>query len=336
MRKLYLLLTVFTAFTTVQAQVSNEEKTSQAFRHLDISLTAGTTGIGFDLATPIVSDLVQLRAGFDIMPRWEKKMHFDIQSFDADGNVVSQKFDRLSSLMYDVTGYKVDANIDMIGKPTYWNVKLLVDVFPFRNKHWHFTAGFYWGPSKIAEAYNTTEDAPSLFAVGMYNHLYQNAWNNYNGIYTPLYELNEDTDIMLDGEIRDKLLQYGRMGIHVGDYVRDIYDADGNLIHHEGEPYRMEPDENSMVRATAKVNSFKPYLGFGYGGRLIKGNDNYHVSFDCGLLFWGGTPDCFTHDGTNLTKDVRNISGKVGTYVDLMSDFKVFPVLNLRLTKKIF
>ena len=337
MKKFYLFLLAIAAWTNTQAQGVEEPKKLKAFNHLDVSFTAGTTGLGFDVAAPI-GDYVQLRTGFDWMPRWEKEMSFDIQSFSNDGKISSltEKFDRISKLMYEVTGYRVDSNIDMIGKPTYWNFKFLVDVFPFRNKHWHFTAGFYWGPSKIAEAYNTTEDAPSLFAVGMYNHLYQNAWNNYNGIFTPLYVLNEDTEITLSPEIIERLLRYGRMGIHVGDYAHDIYDAEGNIIHHEGEPYRMEPDENSMVRANAYANSFKPYLGFGYGGRLIKGNDNYHISFDCGVLFWGGTPDCITHDGTNLTKDVRDINGKVGRYVDLIKSVKVFPVLNVRLTRKIF
>jgi hypothetical protein len=91
-----------------------------------------------------------------------------------------------------------------------------------------------------------------------------------------------------------------------------------------------------MVTVTAKSNSFKPYLGFGYGGRMIKNRDDWQVSFDCGAMFWGGTPNLYMHDGINLTEDVENISGQVGTYVDLFSAFKVFPVLSFRITKRIF
>ena len=43
-----------------------------------------------------------------------------------------------------------------------------------------------------------------------------------------------------------------------------------------------------------------------------------------------------THDGTNLTKDVENISGKVGDWVDFLGGFKVYPVLQVRFTKTIF
>ena len=96
------------------------------------------------------------------------------------------------------------------------------------------------------------------------------------------------------------------------------------------------PDENSMVKAWAYANRIKPYVGFGYGGRLLKKDDSWHVSFDCGAMFWGGVPKVVTHDGTDLVNDVRNIPGKVGDYVDIIKNFHVFPVLNLRLTKRLF
>ena len=112
-----------------------------------------------------------------------------------------------------------------------------------------------------------------------------------------------------------------------------VLDENGNKIQ---KPYRMEPDNNCQVSAKATVNSFRPYLGFGYGGRLLKKDDRYQVSFDAGLMFWGGTPDIITHDGTNLSKDVINIGGKVGDYVDLIKGVKAFPVLNLRITRRLF
>lgn len=128
-----------------------------------------------------------------------------------------------------------------------------------------------------------------------------------------------------------------------------------------------------------KVNSFRPYLGFGYGGRLFKKKDDFRISFDAGVMFWGGTPQILVtatesqeikgtfqqmldEDGkpvfdsfdepimvqvtealvintkreVNLAKDVRNIGGKVGDYVDVMKKFKVYPVINLRISKRLW
>ena len=65
----------------------------------------------------------------------------------------------------------IDYEVDMVGVPTYHNAKLLVDVFPFKNKKWHFTTGFYVGPSRIAKAYNTTEDMARVLGTIPYEVL---------------------------------------------------------------------------------------------------------------------------------------------------------------------
>ena len=297
------------------------EQHEKAFAHLDVAVTAGSTGLGLDLEAP-VSDVLRLRTGFAFMPSIHYNMTFGVQVGD-DPSTSASKFDRLSSMLSQLTGSKVDDSIDMIGRPTYSNFKLLLDVYPFRKKNWHFTAGFYWGKSEIADAYNTTEDMPSLFAVTMYNSIYDRIEN-----YEPIIEIN-GTGLYLDPAYEDKILNYGRMGINLGDYV--VPDEDGNVRH-----YIMEPDENSMAKAKVKVNSFKPYLGFGYGGALLKGDDRLKISFDCGAMFWGGTPSVITHDGTDLAKDVTDVRGKVGRYVDIIKGFKVFPVLDLRISYRLF
>ena len=53
-------------------------------------------------------------------------------------------------------------------------------------------------------------------------------------------------------------------------------------------------------------------------------------------MFWGGTPEVVTHDGTDLAKDVENIGGKVGDYVSLVESLKVYPVLKLSISYRIF
>lgn len=309
--------------------------TFKAFDRLDIGLSAGSTGVGVDLSMPLTG-WMQVRAGFDYMPRIHVNMNFGIQvgdepesGFDASGNPVETKFDRLSAMLEQITGYKVDRSIDMIGRPTACNAKLLFDFFPLRNRHWHVTAGVYYGPRQFAEAYNTTEDMPSLVAVGMYNKMYEIAetypdgeggFENEN--MKPFFSMG-GKDIY-SPDLAQKFLSYGRMGVGIG-----YRNSDGKV-------YRMEPDENSMVKARMLVNRIKPYLGVGYGGALSKHDPTYRFSFDCGVMFWGGTPSVVTHDGTDLVHDVHDISGKVGRYVRAAKQFKVYPVVSLRLSKTIF
>ena len=301
------------------------------FQHLDASISLGTTGVGVELSTPMGKSF-NLRGGFSVMPKFHHNMTFGVQVGETND---ASKFNRLSQMLQSITGYHVNNSVDMIGEPTWSNAHLLVDVFPLRKKHWHFTAGVFVGPSKVAKAYNTTEDMPSLMALSIYNQMYEKAID-----YQPLVEFGNlrfpDGDLDLQDNLYVKFNSYGRMGVHVGDYTHDIYDVNGNLLHEKGKPYMMEPDNDMMVKVTVKANSVRPYFGLGYRGRLFKGNDKCFISFDCGAMFWGGSPRIYTHDGTDLANDVENIKGKVGTYVDLIKAFKVFPLLNLSISQRIF
>lgn len=329
-----LFITGLANFSNANAQLL-EEKTNRAkaFDHLDFGVTAGTTGLGFDIATPIC-DFAQVRAGFSYMPKIKPTMHFGVQVGD-DPATSQSKFDKMSGMLESFTGNEIDSQIDMIGEPTFYNFNLIVDVFPLKNKNWHISAGFYYGPSSIAKAYNTTEDMPSLIAVCMYNQMYEFFTE---GEYWDKPVLGNDIyiDPQMGMTMQEKFENYGRMGIYLGEYSKDMYDSDGNIIHKKGDPYIMEPDKNNMAKAKFKVNQFKPYLGFGYNGNLLKNNNKYKIGFDCGIMFWGGTPSVITHDGTDLIKDVDNVRGKVGDYVDVANKFKVFPSINLRISKRLF
>ena len=217
--------------------------------------------------------------------------------------------------------------------------KLLFDVFPFKNnKHWHFTAGVYIGPNQFARADNSMEAMTSLLAVDMYNHMYDRvniAWETGEPIMNITIGGEKYVIPELSYNQVQTVMNNGRMGFTLGQYKEDVYSPEGLLIHHKGDNYVMEPGEDHQVHVYAKTNAVKPYLGFGYGGRLVKGRDDWKVSFDAGVMFWG-KPDLYTHDGTNLTKDVENITGKVGDYVDFFKGLVVYPSVSVRFTKTLF
>lgn len=303
------------------------------FNHLDVAVTAGTTGLGAELAMP-VSDLVQLRAGFAVMPSVKIPMHFRVglkndPETDAEGNKIRTKFDKMSDMFEQITGYKITRNVTMYGRPSYYNAKLLADFFPFRNKKWFLTAGFYYGNSEIARAYNSYEVMRGLAAVCMYNHMHDKvvAGESIMDITVSDVDISysfNDPDDDFQVMITDKFKQYGRMGIHLGNFKDD------------DSPYYTYPNENAMVEAKIKANRFKPYLGFGYGREVPQTDKLYNFSFECGFMLWGGTPEIITHDGVDLAKEVYGIRNDVGSYVRFIKGIKVFPVLNLRISRRIF
>ena len=73
MKKFILLFIVICSGLMSSAQTS-ESQENGFFKHLDASLTVGSTGLGFDLASPM-GEYAQLRAGFSFMPHIHYKMN---------------------------------------------------------------------------------------------------------------------------------------------------------------------------------------------------------------------------------------------------------------------
>lgn len=296
---------------------------SFSITHVSVSAQAGTMGVSLDATTP-VNEWMNLRAGISWMPTISTTMGFGVQvgdkkenKYDENGNRIQTKFERMAEYMEAATGYKVDDRVDMDCKASFVNAKIMVDFLPFSNKDWHISAGFYWGTKTIGRACNSIEDMTTTMAVGIYNSIYEKIDN-----FEPIFS-NNGISVSLPPEIEEKIWEYGRMGMHVGDFNSD------------GKPYMMVPAADGTVRAKAKVNSFKPYLGFGWD-HACASYPEWRYGFDAGLVFWGGVPNVYTHDGTSLTKDVYNLDGKVGSVISFVKCFPVYPLLEFKISRTIF
>ena len=152
------------------------------FKHLELSLTLGTSGVGLDVAVP-VSRIMQVRLGYDYMPRLKKQFRMNLagggqaaRQYNSQGNRIKTPFDKIQQYMYELTGTEIDDHIQMTGQLTMHNLKLLVDIFPLKyNKHWHVTAGIYYGPEQIAKAEDAPESQTTISLMQAYNQLYQEA-----------------------------------------------------------------------------------------------------------------------------------------------------------------
>lgn len=123
--------------------------------------------------------------------------------------------------------------------------------------------------------------------------------------------------------------KYGKVGIVLGNY-------------------RVTTDESGKIDADVKVNKFKPYIGIGFG-RAIPKKNRVSVSCDLGVKFWGkpglgvkttklksGFDDSFTYHkftydelGPNDNKDVKDV-------IEIAEKIVVYPVLNIRISGRIF
>ena len=327
------LLALLPSAASAQYSESVEKNSDlKVFNHLEVAANIGTTGLGLELASPITK-WTKLRVGVDFMPSFTIPMTFNLDSY-VDGRV-SDKFGRIQELMYELSGMEIDQDIKMESKPTMTVMRLLVDVIPFRNRHWHLTAGIFIGGNSIGKSANKMNEMPSLLTLNMYNRFYEQFRNIPTGSEEAFQEYIIDNPINFPilGEqwidpnpespefqlFYDKIhsyQQFGELGIHVGDFK-------------DGTPYMMHPDVDGTVTARAKVWRVRPYVGFGYGGFMDR-EQRWHASFDAGVQFWGGAPKVTTHDGTVLN-DLSNLRGKVDSYMGLMKTLVVYPTIDFRL-----
>jgi hypothetical protein len=312
-------MTVFSSFAQVLEPVAKDEDEQQKscfgrrlVDNLGVGVNIGTTGIGIDVSTKL-ADFASVRMGVDYTPGFTVPMTFDVNCY-TEGTLLPTKFGKLQELMQEFTGFYVDDKVKMECQAKMVNFKLLVDFFPLRNKHWYVTAGFYWGSSYVAKSINARGEMSSLLAIAMYNKMYD-YFMTTDFMEEPIYN-----DYYLDPDVadavRERFERYGRVGVHMGDY------KDGSL-------YMMEPGEDGMVKAKAYVNSFKPYLGLGYKTSL---GEHVDLGVDFGAMMWGGAPKIVTHEGVDLVRDIENIPGKVGDYVKIAKNLKVYPVLSATFT----
>lgn len=282
-------------------------------KHLEVSLTAGTTGFGIDLAVPL-SQYVQVRAGYDYMPPFKFKYRHKVlgngkepAAYDDKGNRQETAFDRISEYYYKEHGYELRDHVDLKAKLTMGNFKLLFDVYPFKyDKSWHITAGVYYGPAQFAKVNQADGQEDMLNAILTYNKEYRAA-----------------TD--------DSFKDMGLLSIQMGTYSHNFQQGSKKCLLNAA--YEMEPTPEGNVEILCKSNSIKPYLGFGYGGLLFPSRNDWKITAEAGVWIWGGSPSQTTHDGTDLSKDVEDYPHSITKIVSVL---KVYPVLSVRIAKTLF
>jgi hypothetical protein len=287
------------------------------FRHLEVSLTVGTSGAGIDMAAPLC-EFMQIRMGYDYMPQFSKSYNMNIagggqtaRQYNDQGNRIRTPFDNIEQYMYEQTGSELQDHIVMNSKLNVHNMKFLIDIYPFKyNKHWHFTTGIYWGPEEFAKAENDPQSDKTISLMKEYNKSYEAARSD------------------------DPIKGYGKLNLYPGDYAEDR--TIGLIQHKKGDAYLTDPTEGGKVNIVTTTNAIKPYIGAGYTGRLVKSHDDWKISAELGVMIWGGTPVQRLHDGTDMSKDLTNIPGAMGNVISFTKALKVYPVLSVRFAKTIF
>jgi len=149
MKKSFLLLLLVVSLTAT----AQESTSPDVANHLSISASAGTTGIGFEVAIPM-TDYVNLRAGYEKMPRIRKSVmvsyYYNRQSFQTE----------------------VEGNFNLES----W--KILLDVYPSKYYTFHVSMGFFSGETDIVTVQNVVplNDIIQSLPIGGYDIIIENGY----------------------------------------------------------------------------------------------------------------------------------------------------------------
>ena len=131
MKKRIFLLTILVSLCCLQdATAQKRVREFGIFDRLGVGASFGTTGFGFELATPI-TDYVQVRAGYSFISGTYTEKNVEYINSGARGKV------------------------DVDAKLNFGDVNLLFDAYPFPKYTFHVTAGFFYGKEKALKLQNT-------------------------------------------------------------------------------------------------------------------------------------------------------------------------------------
>ena len=287
--------------------------------HFGIGAGAGTTGIALD-ASLMVGKYVGIRGGVDIMPQIKVNKDIDLKTEDANKKV-SQLTNEIKELNTKLAQYGLEQvdlsqypggnlpnNMEIQGKLKNTTGHVLIDLYPGGHS-FHFTVGAYFGPEEIIDVYNKEDGF--MKPITAYNDAIIYAQSQ-----TP-------SNSVVPQNVRDVVDKYGlkMIGGELGDYF-----------------VTPNPADKGNVNAYAKVKSFRPYVGLGFGRAVPKGRIG--CQFDLGVQFWG-KPEIVapTYENGSYQKqkiEEGGVEGDGGAAIKTVSKIAVYPVLNFRLVGRIF
>ena len=284
--------------------------------HVGIGVGVGTTGIAIDAGITL-NDYLGVRGGVDIMPKFKINKDIDLKTEDANKKVsqLTNEINQLNAKLEAAGMQTVDLNqypggnlpnkLEVQGKLDNTLGHILIDIHPFKTS-FHLTLGAYFGKDEIIDVYN--KESGFLKPINAYNEAIINA-----------------NSPSADPGVKQVVNQYNlkMIGGELGDYF-----------------VTPNPAENGDVRAYAKVKSFRPYVGLGFGRAVPK--KRIGCQFDLGVQFWG-KPEIYvpTYDKAAKTYQYEKIDGDnagedAGKVLKTISKVSVYPVLNFRLVGRIF
>jgi len=157
MKKLIIILLLLSA---VSAQAQRRGRNEHVFNHLSLGVNLGTTGIGVEVGAPL-GPIVSFRGGADFFPAFSVTKQINYKRPSVLNNVPPAL---MEERYVNIPEY--GAEVDVVGKPSLCQGKILFDIYTSRDTRFHFTVGTYFSDNIMA---TLKAKDKTIAAVELYN-----------------------------------------------------------------------------------------------------------------------------------------------------------------------
>ena len=300
---------------------------------------------------------------------WEKVSRINDKLVEYNIDLSKPGFEEYKAMYDKFQRAELRDYVTMGLRPNLHQFKFMVDVLPFRNnKHWSFTVGFFAGPSEVGDARNLDRETLILEGINAYNTIYMNYPNDgINGAYLrPRPQAQEDpfyryglagfnlgtfadgskammvpgADATVRAEMRtSKVRPYVGFGYntHLSKDRRWNLNVDAGVLFLCGSPSVYV--DNVYKIDTSEIRFDEE--GYYAGGMGFDGDNNYYGD----VVRWhdeSDNPDDWGYycdeplNHVDLVHDLHDIPGKVGSMVNAISKFKVYPNASVTFSYRLF
>lgn len=229
-------------------------RAQQAFENLSLGIELGTVGVGVELAVPVVTDHLVVKAGFNA-PSLSYPFSATLSSDGANAMIDGMNA-RLESLGLPerIPSGLPEAELSLRPTLNLSTVKLMLEYYPFRGSSFHLTAGAYVGMGDNFLSFAVSTD--------------RTFWAGYSAVADRISSVNGKYADM-PGYVP---LEQDFLRFNAGDRTFMIRDKDGT----------------GYSEAALSVAKVRPYFGIGFGRSVPRKRVGFQ--FDIGV-WYHGVPD---------------------------------------------
>lgn len=272
----------------------------EAFKHLSIGVGIGTTGAELELAMPVLTDHLVLKAGANL-PNASASFNadMDISSFSSTINgYVSNANNYIAQLPGETAkllSLPESTPVSVQGTVRLTAFRAMLEYYPFKTSGFHVTAGVYVGNSQALALDATATEL----------------WDVYSA------------DKQVAEYYAGKYPQYAQQIGQIPDLVASI----------DGKTYQIKSPGN--VNLGISIAKARPYLGLGFG-RSVPDN-RVGFQFDLGAAYLGKLAISSTNEVNYVDTAPKITFGDSTEQITKFISKPVFyPVITFKLTIKLF